>query len=110
LALSEALGDAQAKLAADRASKAPDLMSADTDTRFLRIFAATMSVEQRGASVTNWKSVCGRAVATITRSRRGVRLEFDPRSDPTFADYVASQLDELYTAFQSLAKAPIEKM
>ena len=106
LALSEALGDAHAKLAADRASKDPDLMSADTDTRFLRIFAATRRVEQRGASVTNWKSVCGRAVATITRSRRGVRLEFDPRSDPTFADYVASQLAELYTAFQSLAKAP----
>ena len=109
LALSEALGDAQAKLAADRASKDPDLMSADTDTRFLRVFAATRSVEQRGASVANWKSVCGRVVATITRSRRGLRLEFDPRSDPAFADFVASQLDDLYTAFQAGATPPTER-
>jgi ParB family chromosome partitioning protein len=105
LALSDALGHAQAKLAADRASKDPDLMSADTDTRFLRIFAATRSVEQRHPAVTNWKSACGRAVATITRSSRAIRLEFDPRSDPTFADFVASQLDDLYAAFLSQAKA-----
>jgi ParB family chromosome partitioning protein len=105
LALSDALQDAQARQAAELASKAPDLVSADSDTRFLRIFASTRLAEQSRSIVTNWKSLCGRAGATITRSRKTIRLEFDPRSDPTFADFVASQLDELHAAFLSRAQA-----
>ena len=44
-------------------------------------------------------------VATITRSNKAINLAFDSRNEPEFADFVTSQLDELYTAFLSRAKA-----
>ena len=105
LALADALRDARAKRAAERASKDPDLSKADTDTRFLRVFAATNLSARNQATVATWKSESGRVVATITRSNKAINLAFDSRKEPEFADFVTSQLDELYTAFLSRAKA-----
>ncbi len=105
LALADALRDARAKRAAERASKDPDLSKADTDTRFLRVFAATNLSTRSQPTVAAWKSESGRAVATITRSNKAINLAFDSRNEPEFAEFVASQLDELYTAFLSRAKA-----
>ncbi len=105
LALADALRDARAKRAAERASKDPDLLKADTDTRFLRVFAATNLSARSQPTVATWKSEFGRAVAAITRSNKAINLAFDCRNEPEFAEFVASQLDQLYTAFLSRAKA-----
>ncbi len=105
LALADALRDARAKRAAEQASKDPDLSKADTDTRFLRVFAATNLSARNQPTVATWKSESGRVVATITRSNKAINLAFDSRNEPEFADFVTSQLDELYTAFLSRAKA-----
>jgi len=104
-ALADALRDIQARRAADRASKDPDLMKVDTDIRFLRILSAASSNGHSRPTVTNWKSASGRAVAIITKSNKAINFAFDPRTEPEFADFVASQLDDLYTAFLSRAKA-----
>ena len=56
LALADALRDARAKRAAEQASKDPDLSKADTDTRFLRVFAATNLSARNQPTVATWKS------------------------------------------------------
>ena len=105
LALADALRDARAKRAAERASRDPDLSRADTDTRFLRVFAASDSRPKAPPASGAWKSSSGRAAAAITRSGKVINLAFDARGEPEFAEFVASRLDELYTAFLSRAKA-----
>jgi ParB family chromosome partitioning protein len=105
LALADALRDARARRAAERAAKDPDLLKADTDTRFLRVLAATNLSARSRPTVASWKSESGRAAATITRSKNAINLAFDSSNEPEFADFVASQLDDLYIAFLSRAKA-----
>lgn len=105
LALVEALEDARAKRAAEQASKDPDLTKADTDTRFVRILAAATVVTRSRATVTTWKSSTGRASAALTRTGKAITVAFDPGGEPEFAEFVASQLDELYSTFLSRAKA-----
>ncbi len=105
LNLAEALEDARAKRSAERAAKDPDLATANTDTRFLRILsAATAHVRSRPA-ITNWKSSSGRVSATLMQSGKAISLAFDQGTEPEFAEFVASQLDELYSTFLSRAKA-----
>jgi len=105
IALADALRDSAVKRKVERATKDPDLLKADTDTRFLRVFAATKPSTETQPSSVGWKSASGRAAATITRSSNVVTLAFNAKSEPEFAEFVASQLDELYAAFQSGEKA-----
>ena len=56
MALADLLQDARAKRAAENASKDPDLIKADTDTRFLSILAAAAVRSGSQPSVTKWFS------------------------------------------------------
>jgi ParB family transcriptional regulator, chromosome partitioning protein len=71
--------------------------SLDSDARFVRV-AALAAPQNRHASVsTSWAGQGGRATAQISRKGTGVTLAIE--RDPSFGDYVASRLDELYAAF-----------
>ena len=93
--------DARSRREAEKAAKDPDLIKVDTDTRFLRVFSAATKKTVSPPSVSRWKTPAGRVAATITRSNKSISLEFDAGVEPKFADFVASQLDELYNAFLS---------
>jgi len=100
-ALAELLKDARSRREAEKAAKDPDLIKADTDTRFLRVLSAAAKNTALSPSVTSWKTPAGRIAATITRSNKSINLAFDAGVEPRFADFVASQLDELYNTFLS---------
>ena len=100
-AFAELLKDARSRREAEKAAKDPDLIKVDTDTRFLRVFSATAKKTVSPPSVSRWKTPAGRVAATITRSNKSISLAFDADVEPKFADFVASQLDELYNAFLS---------
>jgi ParB family transcriptional regulator, chromosome partitioning protein len=105
LALAEALQDSRAKRATEIAAKDPDLAKADTDTRFLRILASVTPRRKGRPKVSSWKSSTGRASATVTRTDKSLSVAFDRSTEPEFAEFVASRLDELYSTFLSQAKA-----
>lgn len=56
-------------------------------------------------SVTNQKTPAGRVAATITRSIKYPNVAFDIGVEPKFAEFVASQLDDLYKTFHSRGEA-----
>jgi hypothetical protein len=112
----DSLQNANALHAAERAAQDPMLSTIDTDVRFLRLFAAAMntttqdqrSLEQKRLEPTSWKSQNGKAMATIVNTEKTFSLAFDQRSEPGFAEFVTSRLDELYSSFLSQAKPAIE--
>ena len=99
LALAEWLKDARSRREAEKAAKDPDLIKADTDTRFLRVLAAAAK-KTAATSVTRWKTPAGQVAATLTRSKKALNVAFDVGVAPGFAEFVASQLDDLYKSFR----------
>jgi len=77
--------------------------------RFLRLFAVAMNTstmhEQKRPQATSWKSSNGKASATFTNNEKTFSMAFDQRAEPGFAEFVAAQLDDLYSSFLSQAKA-----
>jgi ParB family transcriptional regulator, chromosome partitioning protein len=100
LGFAELLQSVSARRAAEKAAKDPDLADADSDTRFLRVFAASSSPRPIEA-VRAWKSVTGLASVKITRTAKVIKIAFDCHAESTFAEFVVSQFDELYSKFQS---------
>jgi ParB family chromosome partitioning protein len=105
LALAEAMGDARAKRRAELAANDPDLPKADTDSRFIRILSAATPKVRSQPVIVNWKSLSGKASAKLTKTGKAVSLAFDHRTEPKFAEFVASRLDDLYSSFLSQANA-----
>jgi ParB family transcriptional regulator, chromosome partitioning protein len=100
LGFAEILQNVSARRAAEKAAKDPDLADADTDTRFLRVIAAT-SMPRTVTAFGAWKSVTGLASAKITRTPKVFNIAFDGLVESEFAEFVVSRFDELYTEFQS---------
>jgi ParB family transcriptional regulator, chromosome partitioning protein len=96
--------NANARRAAEQACKDPDLAQADTNTRFIRVLVAA-SQPRLQPTVTNWKGPLGLASAKVTRTAKAINLVFDIKDEPAFGEFVVSQLDQLYSAFQSQKKA-----
>jgi ParB family transcriptional regulator, chromosome partitioning protein len=101
LSLADAMQETKSKRAAEQALRDPHLREMDSDTRFLRVFAAATAKQIKRPSVTTWRSSAGGATATLTRTSKATNLTFDQRTDPEFAEFVASQLDELHSRFLS---------
>jgi ParB family chromosome partitioning protein len=101
LALAELLKDARSRREAEKAARDPDLIKADSDLRFLRVFSAATKKAAVLPAVTRWKTPAGRVGATITRSNKSISFAFDAGVEPQFAEFVASQLDGLYQTFMS---------
>jgi ParB family chromosome partitioning protein len=103
LAFAELLGTAAVRRAVEKAAKDPDIAKADTDTRFVRIFAAVSTRSQ--PSISSWQSEGGNASVRVTRTMSALNLAFDLTREPAFAEFVASRLDQLYQEFQVVAQA-----
>ncbi|MBF9235696.1 plasmid partitioning protein RepB [Microvirga alba] len=103
LALAERMEDPRARKAADKAAGDPDLSALDTDARFERVLAATKEKRVERPKATTWKSSGGHATAKIVRSGKLMTLAID--REPEFAEFVASQLDDLYSTFLSREKS-----
>jgi ParB family chromosome partitioning protein len=101
LSVAEAMQESRSKRAAQQALQDPHLRDMDSDTRFLRVFAAATARQTSRSSVTIWRSPVGGAAATLTRTSKTTNLAFDQSTDPKFAEFVASQLDELHSRFLS---------
>lgn len=103
LVLAELMENGQARRAAERTARSIGRESFDTDERFQRVLTAAFSTSRTAPQKSAWRSVTGQVSAKITRSQRSVVLAID--QDPEFGEFIASQLDELYEAFRSRAKA-----
>lgn len=105
LTLADALEDPSAQRAVDTVLKAADFDAAASDNRFLRVLTAAVGDEPKRPAVTPiWTSSAGKASAALSRSANATNLVFDKHTEPEFAEFVASRLDELYETFQAQAK------
>ena len=105
LALADAIQEIKSRRAAQQAAGDPNLRASDSDTRFLRVFAAATAKQKSQPMLTTWRSSAGGAAATLVRTTKATSLAFDQRTDPEFVEFVASHLDELHSKFLSRAPA-----
>ncbi len=71
--------------------------SLDSDARFLKVVALAAPKVRPDPASTRWAGQGGLATAQVVRRGTSVTLAID--RDPSFGDFVASRLDELYAAF-----------
>lgn len=88
----------------EKAVQEESFTALDTDARFVKVFALAAPRDATSPAPTTWAEQGGRATAQISRKGTSVTLAID--RDPSFGDFVASQLDELYAAF--LAQTSLE--
>jgi ParB family transcriptional regulator, chromosome partitioning protein len=103
LALADAIQEGKSRRAAQQAAADPNLRVSDSDTRFLRVFAAATAKQKNRSTVTTWRSSIDGTAATLVRTAKATSLAFGDRTDPLFVEFVASQLDELHSKFLSRA-------
>nr|WP_245291052.1 plasmid partitioning protein RepB [Methylobacterium aquaticum] len=72
-------------------------MALDSDARFARIAALVTPQKLSPAASKLWEGQGGQATAEISRKGATVTLAID--RDPSFGEFVAARLDELYAAF-----------
>ena len=105
LALADAIQEGKSRRAAQQAAADPNLRVSDSDTRFLRVFAAATAKQKNRSTVTTWRSSIDGTAATLVRTAKATSLAFGERTDPQFVEFVASHLDELHSKFLSRATA-----
>lgn len=81
----------------ERAVQEEAFSTLDTDARFVKVFALATPRDRANPAPTSWVGQGGRATAQISRKGTSVTLAID--RDPSFGDFVTSQLDDLYAAF-----------
>ncbi|MFJ7440805.1 plasmid partitioning protein RepB [Methylorubrum thiocyanatum] len=97
LALAEHLKKAGVARLIERAVQEEAFSALDTDARFVKVFALATPRDRTNPAPTSWVGQGGRATAQISRKGTSVTLAID--RDPSFGDFVTSQLDDLYAAF-----------
>ena len=74
--------------------------AADSDNRFVHLFAALASRRARPARPSIWAADDGKKVARIERQPDRVTLSVDEKVAPSFGDYLVERLPDLYRAFR----------
>jgi ParB family transcriptional regulator, chromosome partitioning protein len=105
IALAELLKKPEAVRAAELAVKNPDFPRFDSDKRFQHVLLASSGISKKPPITSVWKTPTGHVAAKITRAGRSLTVVIDQTLDPDFGEFVVAQLDGLYEAFQSRAKA-----
>jgi ParB family chromosome partitioning protein len=77
-----------------------EFVSADTDTRFIRLIDALTEKSDTGS----WVEQAGRRIARIEKAGGKIKFIIDAKQEAQFAEYLAENLNEIYAQFQS-AKA-----
>ena len=77
-----------------------EFVSADTDTRFIRLIDALTEKSDSGS----WVEHAGRKIARIEKAGGKIKFIIDAKQEAQFAEYLTVNLHEIYAQFQS-AKA-----
>jgi ParB family chromosome partitioning protein len=99
VALAERLAQLKNRDALDRLLDCQEFKSADTDSRFVKVFNAVAPQRERREAPEVWKTDNGTKIASIGRSNGKVSMVFDEKNAPEFADFIASQLGALHEAY-----------
>jgi ParB family chromosome partitioning protein len=76
---------------------APEFVSADTDTRFTRLIDSLVDKADTGL----WVEHDGRKIARLEKAGGRIKIIVDAKQEADFADYLSTNLHEIYHQFQS---------
>jgi ParB family transcriptional regulator, chromosome partitioning protein len=82
---------------AQKLINAREFVSADTDTRFMRLIDALLDKVDAGS----WAEHSGRRIARIEKAGGKVKIIIDAKQEAQFAEYLSTNLHEIYQQFQS---------
>ena len=99
LGLSKALAAPGAVKAAEKAIAREGFGRAVSDARFAIVLAA-VAERRESPEPTYWRPDLGKVQVKVIRSSKGATLTLDAASDPAFADFVLSRMDDLYETFR----------
>jgi ParB family chromosome partitioning protein len=74
-----------------------EFVSADTDTRFMRLINALIEKTDAGS----WVEHSGRRIARVEKAGSKVKIIVDAKQEAQFAEYLSTSLNEIYQQFQS---------
>ncbi|GLS35254.1 plasmid partitioning protein RepB [Mesorhizobium tianshanense] len=98
VSLAECLGRPKAMDAINVVLESEQFRNSDSDTRFGLVFKAVSKSPAR-KKVKVWSTPKGKKAARIRQEAGRTALIFDEKLVPAFGEYVADQLDRLYTQF-----------
>jgi len=101
IALSGLINQAGAEKKAQAIVAADSFKALTSDRRFETLFAALSAPGSDGTSREHWTDPAGRRAVTIQRSTTRTTFTFDERLQPKFGQYVADNLDKLFSEFRS---------
>jgi ParB family transcriptional regulator, chromosome partitioning protein len=76
----------------------PAFLSADTDTRFSKLYSALSSRDSK-SNASTWLDPQGRPVVKIERTATKTQLTVDEKLAPNFGSYLEQKLGEIYAGF-----------
>ena len=101
MALSSLINQAGAEKKAQTVVAAESFKGLTSDRRFDTLFAALSAPRNTDLSREHWSDPSGRRVVTIQRRPSRTTFIFNELLEPAFGEYVAENLDDLYTRFKS---------
>jgi ParB family transcriptional regulator, chromosome partitioning protein len=101
MALARLLEGKNAARTLERVVAEPVFKAADSDTRFVRVYAALNRAPSKSNSTDLWRAPGGKPVVKIGRSTSVTRLEVDEKVAPEFGAFLIEKLSALYEEFLS---------
>jgi ParB family transcriptional regulator, chromosome partitioning protein len=84
----------------------PSFKQLPSDRRFEMLFSALSASGRKKTESYRWSDPEGRRIVKVERSGRETRLSFDENLEPNFGEFVARQLDTLFSRFkESVSRA-----
>jgi ParB family chromosome partitioning protein len=100
-ALAERLSHVKNKRVVDEILADPSFKAADSDARFLQVFAGLISAAAPKTRGVSWKDDDGRQLAKIERKGSKIAVVVDELEAPAFGEFLVSQLPFLSREFKS---------
>jgi ParB family chromosome partitioning protein len=100
LLLAELVNGVQKDGVLDGILDSPSFRQLSTDRRFEMLFSALSASRRRKTESYRWSDPEGRRIVKVERSGRETRLCFDETLEPDFGEFVARQLDSLFSRFK----------
>jgi ParB family chromosome partitioning protein len=101
MALARLLDGKNAARTLERVVAEPVFKAADSDTRFVRVYAALNRAPVKSTNTELWRPPGGEPVVKIDRSANVTRLEVNEKVAPEFGAFLIEKLSTLYEEFSS---------
>jgi ParB family transcriptional regulator, chromosome partitioning protein len=101
MSLSRLLDGKHASNTLERILAEPVFKAADSDTRFVRVYAALSRASVSQSHTKVWRSEAGEPVVRIDQSKKSTRLDINETVAPEFGTFLISKLPTLYADFLS---------